>query len=589
MEKFNFTSDISTIRNLKVRLTEEGCDFKLPLQEITEVFTEYKNIFAKYENDIDGVQRPIEETRRQKFLYSSGIIDQFLMDVNQLSDDVETMILRTENVMDQIIESIILSDKINMLSGEGRISVIAGPNGVGKTRLSKQLEDISEDVLYIPATKILKNIKKVKSTTDFDDINDMIFELYKDAEYNTYQFSMSYDIYKTLQRMSKPSENYITEICSIWNRIFSGKSQLIPYIGETRNFKIKKSNSEVYFFEASDGEVLALFLIVLFAHSEKKLIIIDEFDTFMSNDLSIRLLNYASEHADKFKLVITSHNQSFIKKIRNLDIYLLSLNGNISLVDNVGSIVEILQDGFEKVVFVEGEKESLDYAFYSKIFSERKIIHCGSCEEVKKKVSVINSDDSLGIDAIGIIDRDNLTLSEIKKHSQNNIFVLKYRHIENLLCCEFLMDIFLENNMAYSQQTTSLKEFIKDLSSEMYEQISTEYKNDLTKKTYLNSIQNVINSDINFTEFDSLLTNAKNLADTDFENLINLYGDDKLSLILIMYKKKDFHNKFKKKLGQISYFDVIIELVDEQVDLSELFVEHENLNNKVKLDKVCHY
>ena len=91
-----------------------------------------------------------------------------------------------------------------------------------------------------------------------------------------------------------------------------------------------------------------------------------------------------------------------------------------------------------KIIFCEGDKESLDYSVYTILFGDRySIIPVGSCLNVCKYTEVYNeASDFLNNNAIGIIDFDNRNDDEIEKLRNKKIFVTKFNEIEMLLLDE---------------------------------------------------------------------------------------------------------------------------------------------------------
>ena len=111
---------------------------------------------------------------------------------------------------------------------------------------------------------------------------------------------------------------------------------------------------------------------------------------------------------------------------------------------------EVLQSGSElpedlkrdvlgarrRILFVEGESNSLDLPLYGALFPELSVIPKGSCEEVVRAVKGLRG--SCGhhyVEAFGLIDRDDRTEDEVNKLAQDGIFALEVYSVESLYYC----------------------------------------------------------------------------------------------------------------------------------------------------------
>ena len=89
-----------------------------------------------------------------------------------------------------------------------------------------------------------------------------------------------------------------------------------------------------------------------------------------------------------------------------------------------------------RILFVEGESNSLDLPLYGGLFPELSVIPKGSCEEVIRAVKGLSgSREHHHVEAFGLIDRDDLTQDEINELAQDNVFVLEVCSAESLYYC----------------------------------------------------------------------------------------------------------------------------------------------------------
>jgi len=89
------------------------------------------------------------------------------------------------------------------------------------------------------------------------------------------------------------------------------------------------------------------------------------------------------------------------------------------------------------ILFVEGNKGSLDYFLYGKLYPARTIVPCGSCEHVLHATVSFRELTSLhSNDCRGLVDFDGLTADEITRLQQNGVEVVPVGHVENLFLLE---------------------------------------------------------------------------------------------------------------------------------------------------------
>ena len=87
----------------------------------------------------------------------------------------------------------------------------------------------------------------------------------------------------------------------------------------------------------------------------------------------------------------------------------------------------------EKILLVEGEKNSLDTKLYQAYYSDYKVIGCGGCQQVVNRVRAFNTHTlNMYYDVKGIVDRDYRTDAEIAELQKDNIFVCQVAEVENL-------------------------------------------------------------------------------------------------------------------------------------------------------------
>ena len=89
----------------------------------------------------------------------------------------------------------------------------------------------------------------------------------------------------------------------------------------------------------------------------------------------------------------------------------------------------------ERILFVEGNSNSLDIQLYTALFPNLSVIPKGSCENVQKAVLGLRESQEIhDVEAFGLIDGDNRG-KEVEKLAESSIFALKVFSVEALYYC----------------------------------------------------------------------------------------------------------------------------------------------------------
>ena len=134
--------------------------------------------------------------------------------------------------------------------------------------------------------------------------------------------------------------------------------------------------------------------------------------------------------------------------------------------DLPGDLLMEILGSRQKIVFVEGTKESYDYKLYQEIYREKgyHVIPCGGCQDVIRLVKAKRTYEKLQpIDVYGIIDRDYRDDDEIAKLREKGVFALEVAEVENLFVVPELLEI-MERQLGSDSGTADVaKQFIMDL------------------------------------------------------------------------------------------------------------------------------
>ena len=89
-----------------------------------------------------------------------------------------------------------------------------------------------------------------------------------------------------------------------------------------------------------------------------------------------------------------------------------------------------------RILFVEGQPQSLDIQLYDKLFPDISVVPVGSCDDVVKSVAGMRNAESLhDVAAFGLIDRDNREEDDVARLAQDGIYALNVCTVESLYYC----------------------------------------------------------------------------------------------------------------------------------------------------------
>ena len=95
----------------------------------------------------------------------------------------------------------------------------------------------------------------------------------------------------------------------------------------------------------------------------------------------------------------------------------------------------------EKILFVEGQPQSLDVQLYSTLFPDISVAPVGGCDDVIKAVEGMrNSGDLHDVEAFGLIDGDNRDDADVSRLTEKGIYSLNAYSVESIYFCSDAMN-----------------------------------------------------------------------------------------------------------------------------------------------------
>jgi len=247
----------------------------------------------------------------------------------------------------------------------------------------------------------------------------------------------------------------------VWNFIF-------PYL----LLKLEKDKVRADDFsgtEMSDGEKVGLYLISQILLAEKDcILIIDEPELHLHKALMVRLWNKLEECRNDCTFIYITHDLDFaVSKPTSKLIWIKSFKNNLwdwkeidpneIIPENL--FLEIL--GSRKpILFVEGDKGSLDIQIYQAYYENFTVIPCGSCEKVIEAVKGLKSHTDLHDKKVfGLIDRDFRTDDQLDALKSDGILSIALNEVENL----FLVPEMIEVVCSHLSKVDKKEEIISEI------------------------------------------------------------------------------------------------------------------------------
>jgi len=381
--------------------------------------------------------------------------------------------------------------------------VIIGANGSGKSRLGAWIEMQNSDKVHrISAQRslIIPDYIQLKSFEQAED--DLIYGnwQYKNKVNNRwnggkYTTTLLNDYDKVLSALfaqrSRINEEYVDEcrekerngelkgkvpesdvdrVIKIWEDVFPHRKLILKDAKVTVEFNGNIYNGS----EMSDGERVALYLMAqTLCALSNSIIIIDEPEVHLHKSIMNRLWSKLEEYRKDCLFIYITHDIQFATSHKNskklwVHEYLGNNIWNYEFVENNNDapeelLLEIL--GTRKnVLFIEGKRESLDYALYQHFYSDYCVIPCESCIKVIESTKALRNHNQLHhLRVVGLIDRDYRTDNEIEELKEDGIYVLDIAEVENLFIIEEIYNVVSEQLMRDKNDVEEAKNFVINL------------------------------------------------------------------------------------------------------------------------------
>ena len=355
-----------------------------------------------------------------------------------------------------------------------KTTIIIGANGSGKTRLAVYLEEqLGEKAHRIAAHRALNlnpNVDKIPETkarqylTYGNSWDGISISSRKDYRWgNKAPTSLLNDFDRLLQYLFAQQNNLAVEnhqkrnrgeeitnskakldiLQEVWERLLPLKKLHIT-ADDIRVSSIGIESADYSASEMSDGERAVFYILgQVLSANEGSILIFDEPELHIHKSIISNLWDEIEKLCPDCSFLMITHDIEFAatrvaKKyvVRN---YYSDPAWDISEIPDSEldeQTITLILGSRKPILFVEGDKTSLDMETYRLCYPEWTVIPKGSCKDVIQAVSSLrklNEDmPILNIKCAGIVDRDTRDSSQIQELEEQGIIVLPCSEIENI-------------------------------------------------------------------------------------------------------------------------------------------------------------
>lgn len=385
-----------------------------------------------------------------------------------------------------IIQIETMTGLVNFEVEPGSITLVVGPNGVGKSAL---LQDLYRRI-PVGLASYYPGHRQITFSHGWENMQmslaDLDINLFSQIDsFNRYKNVWPEEQFKSVLRLLQNSENAynqgiirsieqggdVQELVTarsgplqIVNNVFSSARMSVQFKLTDAGLTAVRGASEYGVDRLSDGERAALFIVAAIVNQRNQLVvIIDEPERHLHPSISAPLISSAIRARPNQAFLLATHDLNLIETL-NVDQVIYLKNSqviqdkperrlyDIRILPDTEQLSQDLKRDIlgvrDKVLFVEGQNTSLDMPLYSSCFPGWKVAPRGGHDKVQEAVRALNENSSLHwMEVIGIVDGDGRDATEMSRLRESNIIVLPVPSVENLF---FLPTVILEISKIYS-------------------------------------------------------------------------------------------------------------------------------------------
>ncbi|MEH7668302.1 DUF4435 domain-containing protein [Bacillus sp. JJ689] len=495
--------------------------------------------------------------------------------------------------------------------GKSQSVVIIGANGAGKSRLGAWIEQNNlENVHRVSAQRSLE-IPNYVNLKGFEQAFDDFF--WGDANYkgpeqkkgtrwgwgkHTTSLLNDYDkVLTTLfAKQSKINDEFVKKckekerqgllhdkapeteidiIIKIWKDIYPHRELKL----EDAKVSVSFSEMEYHGSEMSDGERVALYLMgQCLCAPLNSIIIIDEPEIHLHKSIINRLWNKLEEERQDCLFIYITHDIQFATAHKNckklwVHEYLGDEMWELEFINETEGLPEELLleilGSRKRLLFIEGDRDSLDYSLYRHFYDDFHVIPCGSCTKVIESTKSMRGNTQLHhLEVYGLIDRDYRTEEEIKSLQGHNILTLDIAEVENLFCVEEILEMVAEHMIFNEEKVQEVKEsIIQSFKRDIDKQINNAVVNEIKYRLSVYDVNKKVFSEIEQAVND--LPDILNVNEIYQKNKLifsNLLEEGKYRDVLKYYNQKGISKTIGRFFGHQNndYCNLVLRLLNTE-------------------------
>ena len=233
----------------------------------------------------------------------------------------------------------------------------------------------------------------------------------------------------------------------------------------------------------------------------------------------------------------------------------------------------------KRILFVEGQPQSLDVQLYSTLFPDISVVPVGGCDDVIKAVEGMRNSSGLhDVEAFGLVDGDNRNSTDVSRLTEKGIYSLNVYSVESICYCSDAMNAVaqrqaeslgrLADQMVENAKSKALDELGKgDLAERMAarrceRKVQEELQSQMPDwKSIASNPNHTINLTTGNWHQKELSYFQQLLADKDLEKIIARYPVRESGILGSMVETFELNRK--------NYQDTLIARVRTDADLAE--------------------
>lgn len=344
--------------------------------------------------------------------------------------------------------------------------VVIGPNGVGKTRLGVAIAQSNDgervaalrnvEIPEIPLQRFDQASQQVKNVLNemmnqhwrqSYELQNLMSEILAEDRELAVTYRDVREKNPSLEPDKKLTDTRLKKIVRIWNRHFTGRTIKIDYQPVVERVTKNGSFPPYPISQMSEGERTALYLAARVFSCQKKVMVVDEPETFFHPLLARNLWNDLEAEAPNIRFVYITHDIPFALSRKNARFAIARSETEAELLPPTSSIpsdviAEVLgaasfSISASRLIFCEGEPSSLDGPILNAWHdcSKTAVVPVGSCGAVRECISVFRVKQvTSGLEAFGYVDRDGWPDAHL--NSDQYVKAHPVSEIEGIFCLE---------------------------------------------------------------------------------------------------------------------------------------------------------